>query len=57
MPSGKTVKSTVLDLRGAGVGVPLEMEEGVSVRAGAMMKCAPLKVTKVVVGKFKKPEG
>lgn len=54
MPSGKTVKSTVLDLRGAGVGVPLEMEEEVSVRAGAMMRCAPLKVAKVVVWKFRK---
>jgi hypothetical protein len=37
MPSGKTVKSTGLDLRGVGVGMPLGTEEGVSVRAGAMM--------------------
>jgi hypothetical protein len=37
MPSGKTVKSTGLALRGVGVGVPLGMEEGVSVRAGAIM--------------------
>jgi hypothetical protein len=37
IPSGKTVKSTGLCLRGVGVGVPLRPEEGVSVRAGAIM--------------------
>jgi hypothetical protein len=37
MPSGKAVKSIGLALRGVGVEVPLGTEEGVSVRAGAIM--------------------